>query len=236
MERLQKFIAECGYCSRRKAEELIKNGKVMVNGEIVKELGSKVSGGEDIVINGVLLKKEEKEYYLLNKPRGYLSTSSDDKGRKTVVQLINTKARIYPVGRLDYDTTGVLLLTNDGEFANKIMHPSNSIDKVYVAKVEGIFGGEAVHRMEAGVTIDGVKYVPKKVKLKKFDLVTNSSIVQIIIGEGHNHQVKNMFEAIGYPVSKLKREREGFFELNGLKSGEYRKLSKKEVQRVFSTK
>ena len=128
MERLQKVIANSGYCSRRKAEELILKGQVYVNGEMITELGTKVSGHETIVVEGVTLNKDtRKEYYLLNKPRGYICSLKDDKGRKVVTELINTRERIYPVGRLDYDTTGVLLLTNDGEFANILMHPSNEV-------------------------------------------------------------------------------------------------------------
>ena len=135
MERLQKVIANSGVCSRRKAEDLILAGKVKVDGKVVTELGLKVSEKSVVEVDGNLISKEEKEYYLLNKPRGVLTTTNDDKSRKTVIDLIDTDKRIYPVGRLDYDTTGVLLLTNDGDFANMIMHPKNEIDKVYVAKV-----------------------------------------------------------------------------------------------------
>ena len=146
MERLQKVIAQSGVTSRRKAEELITAGKVRVNGEIVTELGTKVSDKDRIEVNGEILEKEVKEYYLLNKPRGVVTTTSDDKGRKTVVDLIPTNARIYPVGRLDYDTTGVLLLTNDGDFANILMHPSSEVEKVYVAKLNGIIKGEQINK------------------------------------------------------------------------------------------
>ena len=158
MERLQKFIANSGYCSRRKAEELISKGQVYVNGEMVTELGTKVSGNETIVVEGVTLGKQtRKEYYLLNKPRGYICSVSDDKGRKVVTDLINTNERIYPVGRLDYDTTGVLLLTNDGDFANILMHPSNEVEKTYVAKLEGDLGfGKPVAENSAGAGVDGV--------------------------------------------------------------------------------
>ena len=136
MERLQKVIASSGVTSRRKAEELITAGKVKVNGEVVTELGTKVTDKDRIEVDNVLISKEVKEYYLLNKPRGVVTTTSDDKGRKTVVDLIPTNARIYPVGRLDYDTTGVLLLTNDGDFANILMHPASEVEKVYMAKLK----------------------------------------------------------------------------------------------------
>ena len=154
MERLQKRIAESGITSRRKAEELIINGKVKVNGQIVTELGTKVSKKDQIEVNNQLITKENKEYYLLNKPRGVVTTTKDEKERKTVVDFIPTNARIYPVGRLDYDTTGVLLLTNDGEFANILMHPNNEIDKVYMAKLNGIIKGEQINQLKNGVVID----------------------------------------------------------------------------------
>ena len=229
MERLQKFIAASGLCSRRKAEELIKMGKVEIDGEVVTELGVKVSGKESIVVDGELLRREEKEYYLLNKPREVITSCSDDKNRKTVVDLIETDSRIYPVGRLDYDTTGVLLLTNDGEFANIMMHPNNKIDKVYIAKIRGIIKGDSINKLKNGVVIDGKKTEKCRVKLRKTDLKTNSSIVEITIHEGRNHQVKKMFEAVGFEVLKLKRERVGIFTLQGLTSGDYRRLSPKEV-------
>ena len=147
MERLQKVIANSGYCSRRKAEEYISTGKVKVNGEVIKELGTKVSGEDYIEVNGnPLNKKEEKVYYLLNKPRGVVTTSKDDKNRKTVVDLIKTDKRIYPVGRLDYDTTGIILLTNDGELTNYLTHPKNEIEKVYVAKINGIITKEELKK------------------------------------------------------------------------------------------
>lgn len=233
MERLQKYIAEAGYTSRRKAEDLIKEGKVEVDGKIVKELGTKVSGKERIIVEGNLLKKEEKEYYLLNKPREVITSVSDDKNRKTVVDLIETDKRIYPVGRLDYDTTGVLLLTNDGEFANILMHPNNKIDKVYIAKIRGIIKGDAINKLKNGVIIDGKKTEKCRVKLRKTDLKNNTSMVEVTIHEGRNHQVKKMFDAVGFEVLKLKRERFGIFTLQGLTSGDYRRLSPKEVAKIF---
>lgn len=236
MERLQKYIAESGYTSRRKAEELIKQGKVIVNGNVVTELGTKVSGKEEIIIDGNLLTKEEKEYYLLNKPRGVITTTNDDKKRKTVVDLINTNKRIYPIGRLDYDTTGVLLLTNDGEFSNILMHPNERIEKVYVAKIKGIIKGEEINKLKQGVVIDGRKTEKCKVKLRRVDTKNNTSYVSLIIHEGRNHQVKNMFKTIGFEVLKLKRERVGIFTLEGLNSGEYRKLTPKEISIIYSLK
>lgn len=237
MERLQKIIANSGYCSRRKAEELISKGQVYVNGEMVTELGTKVSGNEDIVVEGVTLGKQtRKEYYLLNKPRGYICSVSDDKGRKVVTDLIDTNERIYPVGRLDYDTTGVLLLTNDGEFANILMHPSNEVEKTYLAIIEGIMTTEEIYELKGGVVVDGVKVVPKRVKIKKKDLEKNKSKVEVTIVEGRNHIVKKMFEAIGHPVNKLTRERLAFLDVKGLQSGEYRYLSNDEVKELMKLK
>lgn len=233
MERLQKVIANSGVCSRRKAEDLILAGKVKVDGKVVTELGLKVSEKSVVEVDGNLISKEEKEYYLLNKPRGVLTTTNDDKSRKTVIDLIDTDKRIYPVGRLDFDTTGVLLLTNDGDFANMIMHPKNEIDKVYVAKVKGIVNGDAVHKLENGVIIDNSLVKASRVKVKKIDTKNNHSLVEITIHEGKNHQVKKMFEAVGYLVDKLKRERVAFLTTDNLNSGEYRKLSNKEVSKLY---
>lgn len=235
MERLQKVIANLGYCSRRKAEELIENGKVFVNGERVLELGTKVGRGDIIEVDGEVLDKNYNyEYYLLYKPRGVVTTTSDDKGRKTVVDLIDTQARIYPVGRLDYDTTGALLLTNDGKLANGLMHPSSEIDKVYIAKIEGILTGFDIKRLKNGVVIDGKKTGKCHVKVKSINKKQGTCIIEIVIHEGRNHQVKKMIEAVGKKVIKLKRECYGIFDLTGLKVGEYRKLSNKEVSVIYS--
>jgi 23S rRNA pseudouridine2605 synthase len=234
MERLQKVIANAGICSRRKAEELILAGKVIVNGEKITELGTKVSEKDEIIVDGKLLETEEKEYYLLNKPRGVVTTTSDDKGRKTVVDLIDTDKRIYPIGRLDYDTTGVLLLTNDGELTNKLLHPKNNIEKIYLAKIKGIIIGSDINKLKQGVIIDNFKTSPAKVKLKSFNKKNNTSLVLLTIHEGHNHQVKKMFESIGYDVIKLTRISFAGIKVDKLKSGEYRLLSVKEVQRLYS--
>ena len=236
MERLQKIIANSGYCSRRKAEELILSSKVKVDGKIVNELGVKVNSNSQIMIDGKILSKEEKEYILLYKPRGVLTTTSDDKKRKTVLDLIETNKRLYPVGRLDYDTTGLLLLTNDGDLTNLLIHPKNEVDKTYVAKVEGILSIQDIKKLEKGVIIDNKKTSPCKAKVKKIDKKNNNCLVEITIHEGRNHQVKKMFESIGFKVIKLKREKYAFLNLNGLKPGEYRKLSIKEVKKLYSLK
>lgn len=236
MERLQKLIAERGYCSRRKAEELIVNGQVKVDGQIIKELGQKFNEDIDIEINNLHLKKEEKEYYLLNKPRGYICTSADDKGRKIVTELIETKSRIYPVGRLDFDTTGLIVLTNDGELANILMHPKNEVEKVYLAKVEGNLSMEELVRLKNGIIIDDVKCLPLKVKIKKRDKYKESDLVEIVLNEGRNHIVKKLFSAINHEVIKLTRIKYGFLEMDQLKSGDYRYLSRDEVKKLYNYK
>ena len=235
MERLQKVIANIGYCSRRHAEELISKGEVKVNGKVVTELGTKVKKGDTIEVeNTILDNNKDYEYYVLNKPREVVTTTKDEHGRKTVIDLIDTTTRIYPVGRLDYDTTGILLLTNDGELANKLMHPKNNIDKTYIAKVEGIVTGYAIKKLREGVVIDGYKTSPARVKLKKVDKNKNTSLVEITIHEGKNHQVKKMFESVGYQVSKLKRTNYANLDLTNLRVGEYRKLSNKEIAVLYS--
>ena len=234
MERLQKVIAEAGIASRRKAEDLITSGKVKVNGEIVTELGTKVSRKDRIEVNNKPIEKQQKEYYLLNKPRGVVTTTKDEHHRKTVVDLIPTNTRIYPVGRLDYDTTGALLLTNDGEFANILMHPNDKVEKVYMAKLNGIIKGEQINQLKDGVEIDGQTVQAARVKLKKVNDKNNTCMVQITIHEGKNHQVKKMFESVGFQVEKLKREKVAFFDLKDLHSGEYRKLTPKEVAKVYA--
>ena len=234
MERIQKIIANYGYCSRRKAEELIKKKKVKVNGKII-DVGYLVSSKDKIEVDGNLLVKEKKfEYYLLNKPRSVVSTTSDEHNRKNVVDIINTKTRIYPVGRLDYDTTGVILLTNDGKLANLLMHPSSNIDKTYVAKVRGIVTGYDIKKLRNGVYIDNIKTSKAKVKLRKLDKKKETSIVELTIHEGRNHQVKKMFESLGYKVDKLTRIKYAFFTTDGLKVGEYRKLNPKEVSVLYN--
>lgn len=233
MERIQKIISNSGVTSRRKAEALIKEGRVKVDGVVVTELGTKVSKKSIIEVDDVKISTEEKVYYLLNKPRGVVTTTSDEHGRKTIVSLIETNKRIYPVGRLDYDTTGLIILTNDGEFTNNITHPKNKIDKTYVAKINGILTISDIMALKKGINLDGFKTSPAKVKVRKTDNKNNNSVIEIIIHEGKNHQVKRMFEALGYEVLKLKRERIAFLTLKGLTSGDYRMLTPKEVNQLY---
>ena len=170
----------------------------------------------------------------MHKPREVISSVKDEVGRKTVIDLINTSERIYPVGRLDYDTTGLIILTNDGVLTNKLTHPSSNIEKTYVAKVEGLVSGYAIKKLRDGIIIEGRKTAKAKVKLKSTDKKNNKSLLEITIHEGRNHQVRKMFEAVGYEVLKLKRERYANLDLRGLKPGEYRKLTNKEVAILYS--
>lgn len=235
MERLQKVIANSGFTSRRNAEEYIKDGRVSVNGEVVTQLGSKVNPSDIISIDGEVLNKiEKKVYYILNKPRGVISSVKDDKGRKTVVDLIDTDLRIYPIGRLDFNTTGLILLTNDGEFANHLMHPKNNIKKTYLAKIEGMLSREDIISLKKGIVIDGRRVDTSKFHIKKEDLEKNTSLVEITIVEGRNHIVKNIFSSLKHDVIKLTRTNYSFLNIDNLQSGEYRELTIKEVKKLFN--
>lgn len=231
--RINKFIAHAGVASRRKAEELIRQGLVTLNGQVVKELATTVKSGDQVEVEGVPIYNEEKVYYLLHKPKGVISSVSDDKGRKTVVDLLpQVKERIYPVGRLDWDTSGVLLLTNDGDFTDEMIHPRNEIDKVYVARIKGIANKDNLRPLTQGVLVDGKKTKPAVYEILKVDVAKERSVVQLTIHEGRNHQVKKMFEAIGMPVDKLSRTKFGNLDLTGLRPGEARRLNKKDISRL----
>ena len=234
MERLQKYLSECGVASRRKSEELIKAGKVKVNNKIVSDLSFKVNEKDEVFVNNVQVFKQEKEYYLLYKPEKVICSVHDEKNRTTVIDLIDTKEKIFPVGRLDYDTSGLLLLTNDGELTNKLTHPSHDIPKTYSAKVDGIITKEELRTLEKGIILDGVKTKKAIAKLKKVDKRNNKSYVELTITEGRNHQVKNMFAFIGHKVLKLKRISYSFLDLSNLSIGEYRSLTIKEVKQLYS--
>lgn len=233
MERLQKVMAHAGVDSRRKCEQLIVDGRVKVNGKVVKELGIKVGNHDTIEVDNVPIYKEEPRYILLNKPRGVISAVTDDKNRPVVLDYTkDIQERIYPVGRLDYDTTGLIVLTNDGEFANLLMHPRYQVEKVYVAKVSGIPRDNDLKKLERGVILDGKKTAKAKAKLLSAQTSSQTSIVELTIHEGWNHQVKRMFESIGFPVQKLKRERFAFLDLKNVTSGEWRELSAFEVDKL----
>ncbi len=230
MERLQKVIAKAGVCSRRKAEVLITEGKVKVNGHVVTTLGTTVSEDDKIYVDGKLLKSESKAYYVLNKARNTISSVSDEKGRKTVLEGLNIGKRIYPVGRLDFDTTGVLILTNDGELANALLHPSKEVNKVYIATIEGSISDEELTKLETGVVVDGKTTSPCKAERTKVNKEKNKTIVKLTIHEGRNHQVKKMFEAINKKVLKLHREEFAGISSKGLYEGQHRKLTFEEVK------
>lgn len=237
MERLQKVIANSGYCSRRKAEQLILEGKVKVNHQVVKELGIKVFPKDIIEVEGILLEKEEKVYYLINKPKGCISAVSDDKNRKVVVDYLKEKGveeRVYPVGRLDYDTTGALILTNDGELTNLLTHPSNRIEKVYLVRCKGIVNSSDIMKLKSGIKIGDYTTAKAKAEIVSVDKKNQSSLVRITIIEGKYHQVKLMFEAINHPVKKLRREKFAFLDVEGLKPGEFRRLKIHEVKRLYA--
>lgn len=237
MERLQKVIAESGFASRRKAEELINQGKVKVNGNIITQLGTKVSGNDTIEVEGTLLKRDSiKEYYLLNKPRGVISSVSDDKNRPTVIDYIDTDARIYPVGRLDYDTTGLIILTNDGNLTNILAHPSHKIPKTYIAKIEGLLNKDDIDRLRNGIIIEGRKVIVENFKIRDKDFEHQTSLVELTILEGRNHIVKKIFDSLHHPVIRLSRIKIAFLSSENLKSGQYRKLSIKEVKKLYSLK
>lgn len=234
MERLQKVMAHAGIASRRKCEEIIKEGRVSVNNQQVTEMGYQVKKDDVIKVDGVPIQREVRTYILLNKPRGTVSTVDDPHDRETVIDLIDgIEERIYPVGRLDYDTTGALLLTNDGELANKLMHPRYEFEKTYVAKVEGEVSHDEIKLLQTGVKIDGKLSAPAKAKLLDYDFKTKKSLVELIIHEGKNHQVKKMFEAINHPVEKLTREKYGFLTTKGLQSGQWRELKNHEVRELY---
>lgn len=235
-ERLQKVISECGYCSRRKAEELIQKGLVTVNGEIVKTLGTKVKPSDVICVENVMLERDEKVYFLINKPRGVISSVSDDKGRKTVVDFIDTNKRIFPIGRLDYDTTGLLLLTNDGELTNILTSPSHEVPKTYLVKLDRLIDTKDIYKIQEGVVVDGRIVTVKRLKLRKQDKKKNASFIEITIVEGRNHIIKKLFKELGYNVDKLTRIAYGTLTIGKLQSGEYRTLTRKEVRELYAYK
>lgn len=229
-ERLQKVIAQSGLTSRRKAEQLILEGKVKVNNRLVTELGVKVSPTDEITVNGIPLEREKKVYYLLYKPRGYISAVSDDRGRKTVIDLLpEVEQRIYPVGRLDYNSSGILLLTNDGDFAHRLMHPKFAVSKQYIVKIEGIMPKEKQKQLLEGVIHDGDLLKVTRYKVKKVDRKKRSMIFEVTLHEGKNRHIRRLFEALGHSVVKLKREKYAFLTLEKLQPGEYRSLTNKEV-------
>lgn len=230
-ERLQKYMASCGIASRRKCEELILEGKVKVNDVLVKELGIKVDPEKDTVkyLNKIINKEEKKVYYLLYKPTGYITSVKDEKSRKTVLDLVSVKERIYPIGRLDYDSSGLIILTNDGDIYNKLIHPRVKIGKKYIVTVKGSFTHEEMKKFSRGIDIGGYITAPANIKQLKINKLNNTSTAEIIIHEGKNRQIRKMCAALNHDVISLKRVSIGKIELGNLKIGEYRELSKEEL-------
>lgn len=232
-ERLQKVIAQSGLTSRRKAEQLIVDGKVKVNGEVVTKLGTRVSKKDRVEVNGVPIESEEPVYYLLYKPREVITSLSDEKGRKVVTDLLpEIEERIFPIGRLDYQTSGILVLTNDGDFANLLMHPRYEVEKVYVAKIKGIPSKETLAKIKTGVKAENEWLRVVSYKVFSTDSKQQTMILQITLNEGKNRHIRRMMDALGYPVLKLKREKYGTLTLHGLQPGEYRPLTPHEVKQM----
>lgn len=234
MERLQKIISKAGIASRREAEKMITEGRVSVNGKVVTELGTKIDENRDkVFVDNKKIVLEDKVYLILNKPKGIVTTLKDEKGRMTVIDLIkDVPQRVYPVGRLDYNTEGLLILTNDGELTNKLIHPSFKIYKTYIAKLKGIPQEEKLDILRVGVKLEDGVTAPARVNVLEIDKLTNSAKIEIVIHEGKNRQVRRMFEAIGYPVKSLKRIKFASLTIDGLPRGRYRYLSETEVENL----
>lgn len=232
-ERLQKVIAQSGLTSRRKAEQLIIDGEVEVNNKVVTTLGTKVTPKDEVKVNGIHIQKEAPVYYIMNKPREVISSAADDKGRRDVLDIArNIEERVFPIGRLDYHTSGVLLLTNDGEFANLLMHPRYEIEKVYVAKIEGIPSKEELRLLRKGIRSENELLKAVSYKVESVDQKKNTMFLRLTLHEGKNRHVRRMMEALGYPVEKLTREMYGNLTLRGLQSGEFRRLTPHEVKQI----
>lgn len=228
--RINKFMAECGVASRRACDEMILEGRVKVNGKKIDTPGLEINEFNDAVtLDGRRITLVSKKYYImLHKPKGYVTTVKDDKGRKTVMELIKIRSRLYPVGRLDYDTEGLLLLTNDGQLAYALTHPSHEVPKTYIAKIKGEISDTEVRQLRKGVEIDGKMTLPAVVKIIETD--DEFSRVEVTIKEGRNHQIKKMFEVVGKEVVFLKRTAIGPLKLGGLGRGEYKNLTSKEIE------
>ena len=232
--RINKYIARCGEASRRAADELIQKGKVSVNGKVLKEPGYDVQEGDEVRLFGRVITPETKNvYYLLNKPIGYVTTTMDKEGRPTVLDLVQAEGiRLFPVGRLDYNTSGLLILTNDGDLSNRLMHPSKEFPKTYRVRAAGTVTLNDIRKLENGVDIGGFITSEAEAKLVRHD--KNSTIVDLTIHEGKNRQVRRMFDALGYPVQELERIGLGNLVIGRLATGSYRKLSKEEVEYLKS--
>ncbi len=228
--RINKYIAASGLTSRRKADDLISNGNVKVNGVSMREPGYDVKEGDVVEVNGNVIRVNQKmEYVIINKPLGFITTVEDDKQRHTVMELVkDVDARLFPVGRLDYNTSGLLIMTNDGDLAYRLTHPKHNIDKTYIATVNGIVSDEKVNKLRNGVDIGG--FITSKAKVKIIRGTKNSTTLEITIHEGKNRQVRKMFAAVGNKVTDLERVAIGEIRLGRLAEGHYRKLTREEVE------
>jgi 23S rRNA pseudouridine2605 synthase len=235
-ERLQKYMASCGVASRRKCEDIILEGRIKVNGVVINEVGIKVDPLKDVIeYDGeVIYKEESKVYIMLNKPEGYISSVKDEKDRKTVLDLIKVKERIYPIGRLDYDSSGLLLLTNDGEIYNKIIHPRVELIKRYIAVVSGEISDKDIKKFEVGIDIGGYITASAELKVISYDKNKNIATIEIGIHEGKNRQIRRMCSSLNHEVLSLKRISIGEIKLAYLKRGEYRNLSEDEMEYIKS--
>jgi 23S rRNA pseudouridine2605 synthase len=234
MERLQKIIAQAGIASRRKAEELILEGRVTVDGVVIDTLGFKAKKGSEVCVDGKKLDGEDKVYYVMYKPKKVICSLNDEHDRNTVVNLMtDVPQRVFPVGRLDYDTTGVLILTNDGEFANEMTHPRFHLSKTYDVRVDGVLTTPQIKNLERGVQLDdGSVTLPAKVWITHKDFAKKTTDFELTIHEGKNRQIKRMAEALGYEVTRLHRKRFAFIQINDMKPGEYRRLKPFEVKQL----
>ena len=235
MERLNKYLAACGVGSRRECDKLIDSGVVTVNGKVAT-LGTAVEAGDQVSVRGKRVSQKPKNFYvILHKPKGCVTTVKDELNRKTVMDFVkDIPARLFPVGRLDYDTEGLLLLTNDGDLANKLTHPKNKVEKTYVARLSGALTDQERQQLQDGVLIDGTPTAPAKVRILERD--AHHTRVEVTITEGRNHQVKRMFETVGKEVEFLKRTSVGELRLGGLQRGAYRFLNDKELAYIKSLK
>ncbi len=211
---------------------MILAGRVKVDGEVISSLGYKVKGDQEISVDGKILKKEEKAVYIINKPKNVITSVADDKNRPTVIDLIDCPLRLFPVGRLDFDSSGLLLLTNDGELANRLLHPKFGIPKVYEVKIDGILNEKDRLKLENGIRVDDYVSAKAQVKVTAVNMHKKTTQVKMTIYEGHNRQIRKMFKTLGYNVIRLHRIKEANIELGNLRPGEYRKLKVFEVQRL----
>lgn len=232
--RINKYIASAGVCSRRKADELIANGNVKINGLIVKEMGCQVEDGDVVEVNGSVINTKHNDVYVaVNKPLGYITSMDDDRDRATVAELVaDIPERLFPVGRLDYNTTGLLIMTNDGQLTYTLTHPKHEVYKTYVAKVAGVISDARLAKLRRGVDIGGFVTSPAKVRLIK--QMPRYAVVEIKIREGKNRQVRKMFAAVGNKVQELQRTEIGDIKLGRLMEGHYRKLTKQEIDYLKS--